>query len=131
VWVANEFGSTVVRVDPETNSPARPIAVGSSPRGLAVGGGFVWVSAQASLTSVPISGPGLSKPTIPSGTKTPGGTVYFAEIPDAAPFYIFPMYTFAVCTTTNVNQLMDMLYRPLYWYGNNYRPTVDYGYSIG
>ena len=26
---------------------------------------------------------------------------------------------------------MVMLYRPLYWYGNNYRPTVDYDYSVG
>jgi peptide/nickel transport system substrate-binding protein len=25
---------------------------------------------------------------------------------------------------------MDMMYRPLYWYGNDYRPTVDYRYSI-
>ena len=23
------------------------------------------------------------------------------------------------------------MYRPLYWYGNNYRPTIDYNYSIG
>ncbi len=23
------------------------------------------------------------------------------------------------------------MFRPLYWYGNNYRPTVDYDYSIG
>ena len=50
---------------------------------------------------------------------------------DSTPYYIFPMYTLADCTTTNVNELMDMLYRPLYWYGNNYSPTVDYGYSIG
>ena len=41
------------------------------------------------------------------------------------------MYTFDVCSTPNVNEFMDMMYRPLYWYGNNYSPTVDYGYSIG
>jgi peptide/nickel transport system substrate-binding protein len=131
VWVANEFGGTVVRVDPATNAPARPITVGNSPRGLAVAGGLVWVSAQASLTTVPTSGPGLTQPTSPSGTKVSGGTVYFTEGPDSTPNYIFPMYSSTNCTTTNVNQFMDMLYRPLYWYGNNYRPTVAYGYSIG
>ena len=61
----------------------------------------------------------------------PGGTVDFTEGTDSTPFYIFPMYSLADCTTTNINQLMDMLYRPVYWYGNNYRPTVDYSYSIG
>jgi peptide/nickel transport system substrate-binding protein len=60
-----------------------------------------------------------------------GGTVYFAEYPNLVPNYIFPMYTFAVCSVANVNQFMDMMYRPLYWYGNDYRPTVDYHYSIG
>jgi peptide/nickel transport system substrate-binding protein len=116
---------------PRDDSPARPITVGNSPRGLAVAGGLVWVSAQASLTSVPTSGPGLTQPTSPSGTKMPGGTVYFTEGPDSTPNYIFPMYSSTNCTTTNANQFMDMLYRPLYWYGNNYRPTVDYSYSIG
>ena len=131
VWVANELDGTVVRIDPATNAPARPITVGNSPRGLAVAGGLVWVSAQASVTSVPTSGPGLTKPTSPRGTKTPGGTVYFTETPDVKPYYIFPMYKPAACTPQNVGQLMNMLYRPLYWYGNNYRPTIDYNYSIG
>jgi peptide/nickel transport system substrate-binding protein len=60
-----------------------------------------------------------------------GGTAYFTEGPDATPNYIFPMYSFAFCSTTNNNQFMFMMYRPLYWYGNNYSPTVDYSYSIG
>jgi len=76
-------------------------------------------------------GSGLTHPTRPDGRRLSGGTVYFTETPTAAPNYIFPMYTFAVCSTTNVNQFMDMMYRPLYWYGNDYRPTVDYDYSIG
>ena len=41
------------------------------------------------------------------------------------------MYSFEVCSTTNANQLMNMLYYPLYTYGENYRPTVDYSHSIG
>jgi peptide/nickel transport system substrate-binding protein len=41
------------------------------------------------------------------------------------------MYSPQVCSFNDINQFIDLLYRPLYWYGNNYRPTVDYGYSIG
>ena len=57
--------------------------------------------------------------------------MYFTQIPEQEPNYIFPLYSPQVCGTQNINQLMYMLYRPLYWYGNNYRPTIDYDYSIG
>jgi peptide/nickel transport system substrate-binding protein len=89
-------------------------------------------SANTSVSlNLPTSGPGLTAPTTGSGNKVSGGTVYFTEGSDAPPNYIFPMYTFAVCSTTNSDQLMYMLYPPLYTFGNNYRPTVDYNASIG
>jgi peptide/nickel transport system substrate-binding protein len=88
-------------------------------------------SSASTPTSVPTAGPGLTAPTTGSGAKVSGGTVYFTEGSDATPNYIFPMYTFAVCSTTNADQLMNMLYYPLYTYGENYRPTVDYNHSIG
>ncbi len=88
-------------------------------------------NANGTQLSVPTSGPGLTEPTSPSGSKQSGGTVYFTEGPDAPPTYIFPMYNFAECTTTNINQFMNMMYRPLYWYGNKYSPTINYDYSIG
>jgi peptide/nickel transport system substrate-binding protein len=81
--------------------------------------------------SIPTRGPGLTEATAPTGAKVAGGTVYFTQGPDAPPSYIFPLYTFADCSTTNINQFMDIMYRPLYWYGNNYSPTIDYDYSIG
>jgi peptide/nickel transport system substrate-binding protein len=67
----------------------------------------------------------------PTGTKVSGGTVYWAQAPSGAPNYIFPMTSAAVCGTNNVEYLSAMLYRPLYWYGNNNSPTIDYNYSIG
>jgi hypothetical protein len=85
-------------------------------------------SASPATAGAPATGPGLTQPTSPSGTRQSGGTVYFTEGSDAPPTYIFPMYDFAECTTTNNNQFMYMMYRPLYWYGNNYSPTVDYIY---
>ncbi len=67
----------------------------------------------------------------PAGTKQPGGTVYYAEAPSGAPDYIFPMTSFSVCGTNNAEQMSSMLYRPLYWFGNNNTAGVDYNYSIG
>ncbi len=81
--------------------------------------------------SSPASGPGLTIPTKGSGAKTMGGTVYFSEAPASPPNYIFPMYAPQYCGTNNIDQLNVMLYRPLYWYGNNYSPAVDYNESVG
>lgn len=88
-------------------------------------------SSSSVAVSTPTAGVGLTQPTPGSGSKVSGGTVYFTEGSDAPPNYIFPMYSFTVCSTTNANQLMNMLYYPLYTYGENYRPTVDYSHSIG
>jgi peptide/nickel transport system substrate-binding protein len=88
-------------------------------------------SSAPTVSGIPTSGPGYTTPTTPSGARVSGGTVYFTEGSDATPNYIFPMYSFAVCSTTNADQLMNMLYPTLYTYGENYRPTVDYDHSIG
>ncbi len=88
-------------------------------------------SGGSSSSSGASTGNGLNTPTHPSGTKLTGGTVYFSEGPSAPPNYIFPMTSAQVCSTTNISQLNAMLYRPLYWYGNNYSPTLDLNYSIG
>jgi peptide/nickel transport system substrate-binding protein len=94
------------------------------------------VLAAAGVLAIPVlasggGGNGLTSPTKPSGKVKKGGTVYFTEGSDATPNYIFPLYTFAVCSTTNSNQFMLNMWRPLYWYGNNYSPTIDYSYSYG
>ena len=44
VWVANEGGETVTRIDPSTRTAGRPIRVGEDPQALAVGAGSVWVA---------------------------------------------------------------------------------------
>jgi peptide/nickel transport system substrate-binding protein len=87
-------------------------------------------SGGVSPSGAPNSGPGLTAPSAPAGTKISGGTVTFTEGASAPPNYIFPMTAAQVCSTNNNNQLAYMLYRPLYWFGNNYRPTVDYSYSV-
>jgi peptide/nickel transport system substrate-binding protein len=66
----------------------------------------------------------------PSGTKSPGGTVYWAQAPAASPDYIFPMVDPQTCSVANTSDFSEMMYRPLYWFGNNNSATVDYNYSI-
>jgi peptide/nickel transport system substrate-binding protein len=77
------------------------------------------------------SGPGFTTPTKGSGSKVKGGTVYFSEAPGSPPNYIFPMYAPQYCGINNIDELNIVLYRPLYWYGNNYSPAVDYNESVG
>ena len=103
-------------------------ACGSSSNNSGGGGG-----APPSVTQVTgaQTGPGLTQPTKGSGSRVSGGTVYFAEGSQAPPNYIFPMYSFAVCSTVNANQLMINMWRGLYFYGQNYVPAVDYSKSIG
>ena len=65
------------------------------------------------------------------GEEIQGGTAYFAEGPSAAPDFIFPFYDVQDCTPVNIGQMVQLMYRPLYWYGNDNSPTIDYRYSIG
>jgi peptide/nickel transport system substrate-binding protein len=94
-------------------------------------GGGGSTSTPTVLSGIKQTGPGLTEATKPSGARVKGGTVTFAEAPGSPPNYIFPMYSSEFCGNNNIAQLNVMLYRPLYWFGNNYSPTVDLNDSIG
>jgi peptide/nickel transport system substrate-binding protein len=83
------------------------------------------------VSGIKQTGPGLTEPTKPAGAKIKGGTVTFAEEPGAPPNYIFPMYSDEDCGLSNSIGLNDLLYRPLYWFGDNYKSTIDYNISLG
>jgi peptide/nickel transport system substrate-binding protein len=107
-------------------------ACGSTSKGASGGSGGTGGSGGSGGSGGAAStGSGLNQPTSPSGSKQTGGTVYFTEGSSAPPNYIFPMTSAQVCGTNNIDQLNAMLFRPLYWYGNNYSPTIDYNYSVG
>jgi peptide/nickel transport system substrate-binding protein len=74
---------------------------------------------------------GPTGPVPAVGTRIRGGTAYFAEGPGTAPGFIFPFYDPQDCTPVNIGQLVQLMYRPLYWYGNDNSPTIDYSYSVG
>jgi peptide/nickel transport system substrate-binding protein len=88
-------------------------------------------TAALTVSGVKQTGPGLTEPTKPSGQKLKGGTVTFAEEPGAPPNYIFPMYSDENCGLSNSIGLNDLLYRPLYWFGDNYKASIDYNISLG
>ena len=64
------------------------------------------------------------------GTKVQGGTVTFAEAPNASPNYIFPLAPGSKFSTVNIPQFQQLMYRPLYWFGNNYTASINYDYSL-
>ncbi len=106
-------------------------ACGSSGGSTGTNGGGGTSTGASSALNIKQTGPGLNVPTSGSGTRIHGGTVTFAEAPGAPPNQIFPMYSPEYCLPNNTGQLNEMLYRPLYLYGNNYSPTIDYSASIG
>ena len=58
------------------------------------------------------------------------GVVTFAEQPGANPDYIFPLANGSNLLTVNVQQFQYMMYRPLYWFGDNGQPVLNSGLSL-
>jgi peptide/nickel transport system substrate-binding protein len=57
--------------------------------------------------------------TTTTANKLSGGTATFAEAPNAAPNYIFPLTSGAYFSVANLSQFQYLMYRPLYWFGTN------------
>ena len=119
-------------------NPLRLIGALSCTALLAVGlsaCGSTGVSGATTSKSVGLNikqtGPGLTEPTTGRGSRVKGGIATFAEAPASPPNYIFPMYSTEYCAANNIDDLDMLLYRPLYWFGDDYSPTVDYNESIG
>ena len=67
-----------------------------------------------------------------AGGTTPvkGGTAVFAEPPATTPNYIFPYVSSAYISDVNIFDLQTLLYRPLYWFGQNGKPVVNESLSL-
>jgi peptide/nickel transport system substrate-binding protein len=75
---------------------------------------------------------GGARPTRAAGqTAVDGGTAYFAEQPLSPPDYIFPVVSDQEYSPANTADFQTLLYRPLYWYGDQGKPGVDYPLSLG
>jgi peptide/nickel transport system substrate-binding protein len=70
-------------------------------------------------------------PATPSGaaSSTPT-TATYAEQPQDAPNYIFPFMSLAFFSVSNINQFQQLMYRPLYWFGNGSTPNLNPSLSL-
>ncbi len=73
-----------------------------------------------------------SSPASTSSGSTPvrGGTAVLAEPPSTTPNYIWPYSGSAYFSDINTDNLQYLMYRPLYWFGVNGQPTVNYSLSV-
>jgi peptide/nickel transport system substrate-binding protein len=108
------------------------IAAGMAAGSMTALGGAATAAASSTPAEASASGNYGPMGPVPSvGTKIQGGTAYVAEGPSAAPTFIFPFVDAQDCTTVNFGQLFELMYRPLYWYGNDNSPSINYDYSVG
>jgi peptide/nickel transport system substrate-binding protein len=68
--------------------------------------------------------------TTASGTPVTGGTAVFAMPPSATPNYIFPYSNSTYISTINIFYLQSLMYRELYWFGTNGKPTLNSSLSL-
>ena len=93
-------------------------------RVLAVGAALVALVAAGCSSS----SNNTSAPT--GGTAVQGGTAVWAEQPSAPPTYIFPYVNSANISNTNLFNFQYLMYRPLYWFGQNGQPVVNNSLSL-
>ncbi|HUY09281.1 MAG TPA: ABC transporter substrate-binding protein, partial [Candidatus Dormibacteraeota bacterium] len=60
-----------------------------------------------------------------------GGVVTWAEAPSSAPNYIFPLESGAYFSTPNSTDFSQLMYLPLYWFGQNGEPVLNPQLSLG
>jgi peptide/nickel transport system substrate-binding protein len=86
----------------------------------------------AALLALAVVAAGCGTPSKSSVGNTPvnGGTVTYALPANVTPNYIFPFDPAVVYTITNLDNLQYLLYRPLYWFGNNGLPYLDEPLSL-
>jgi peptide/nickel transport system substrate-binding protein len=59
----------------------------------------------------------------------PGGLATWAEPPQTAPDYIFPINS-CCFSTANLGDFQYLMYRPLYWFGDGDQPTLNQDLSL-
>jgi peptide/nickel transport system substrate-binding protein len=99
----------------------------SKPRGVRFASGL---AAASILALVAAACGGSNSSTTPGGSPVKGGTAVLAEPPSTTPNYIFPYSSASVTTEANLFDLQALMYRPLYWFGDNGQPVVNYSLSL-
>ncbi len=82
-------------------------------------------AAALALVAAGCGGSGSSSSSSTGGTKVKGGTAVYALPPSTTPNYIFPYSSSADFSVSNISYLQNLLYRPLYWFGQGSTPDVQ------
>ena len=86
-------------------------------------------AAVAALALV-AAGCSSSSPSATTGAKQSGGTAVMAEPPATVPNYIFPFTSSSYISVINSGYFSQLMYRPLYWFGNNGQPLLNGSLSL-
>ncbi len=82
------------------------------------------------LATLVIAGAAWSLSTATTSQAASGATVTFAFPPSEPPTYILPLQGFVGATPADVEQFKMLMWRPLYWFGNDGQPTFNPGLSL-
>jgi peptide/nickel transport system substrate-binding protein len=82
------------------------------------------------LAAAGCSSSSSSSPTSSRTTPIKGGTAVWAEPPASVPSYIFPYVDSANISNLNLFDLQYLMYRPLYWFGQNGQPVANNKLSL-
>ena len=96
-------------------------------RGRVLAVGAAALALVAAACSSGSSSPGAAAT---GGTPVKGGTAVWAEPPSSVPSYIFPYINSTNISNLNLFDLQYLMYRPLYWFGQNGQPVVDPSLSL-
>ncbi|HEY2578860.1 MAG TPA: ABC transporter substrate-binding protein [Streptosporangiaceae bacterium] len=88
------------------------------------------IVAVAALTAAGCGGGSGNNSSNNSKLSTNGNTATWADVSGFTPNFIFPFTDAAHFGTWNIDDMQYLLYRPMYWYGDNESPTVDYNESL-
>ena len=118
--------------------PSRPrarsrLAIGRKTAAICGAAVLALVAAACSSGSSGSPGTGGSSSTsnaAASSLPTNDDTATWAETPGFVPNWIFPFTSPAAYGTWNLDVMQELMYRPLYWFGNGSSPTIDYSLSL-
>ena len=92
--------------------------------------GLLLATAAAGVALVAAGCASSNSPTATGSTPVKGGTAVWAEPPSSPPTYIFPYMNSANISNLNLFDFQYLMYRPLYWFGQNGQPTVNNSLSL-
>ena len=96
---------------------------------MAAGGGAVALALLAAGCTGSGSGTG-TRTTPATGAKVQGGTAAWALPAATTPNYIFPLESSAYLSAYNSATFAQLMYRPLYWFGDAAQPTLNRSLSL-